>query len=56
VKAAFGYDDFAGCVRRARRGRDDGSDLTGILATSVINPIFGAGKATGTPEGNLVSC
>ena len=26
--------------------------MTGIFATSMINPIFGAGKATGLLEGN----
>ena len=29
-----------------------GALLTGIFATSAINPIFGAGKATGFLEGN----
>jgi Amt family ammonium transporter len=29
-----------------------GAILTGVFATSVVNPIFGAGKATGLLEGN----
>ena len=29
-----------------------GAMLTGIFANSAINPIFGAGKATGLLEGN----
>jgi Amt family ammonium transporter len=29
-----------------------GALLTGVFATSAINPIFGAGKATGLLEGN----
>ena len=29
-----------------------GALLTGVFANSVINPIFGAGKATGVLEGN----
>ena len=37
------------CMARAERL---GAVLTGLFANSVINPIFGAGKATGFFEGN----
>ena len=29
-----------------------GAILTGVFANSIVNPIFGAGKATGLLEGN----
>ncbi len=38
-----------GCTGRAGTL---GAILTGFFASSVVNPIFGAGKATGFFEGN----
>jgi ammonium transporter, Amt family len=52
VKAAFGYDDSLDAFGVHGAGGTMGAILTGIFATSVINPIFGAGKATGLLEGN----
>ena len=52
VKAAFGYDDSLDAFGVHGAGGTMGALLTGIFASSVINPIFGAGKPTGLLEGN----
>jgi Amt family ammonium transporter len=52
VKAAFGYDDSLDAFGVHGAGGTMGAVLTGVFANSVINPIFGAGKATGLIEGN----
>ncbi len=52
VKAAFGYDDSLDAFGVHGAGGTIGALLTGIFASSAINPIFGAGKATGLLEGN----
>jgi ammonium transporter, Amt family len=52
VKAWFGYDDSLDAFGVHGAGGTVGAILTGIFANSVINPIFGGGKATGLLEGN----
>ncbi len=52
VKAAFGYDDSLDAFGVHGAGGTMGALLTGIFANSLINPIFGANKATGVLEGN----
>jgi len=52
VKAWFGYDDSLDAFGVHGAGGTIGAILTGIFATSAINPIFGAGKPTGLLEGN----
>ena len=52
VKAAFGYDDSLDAFGVHGAGGTLGAILTGVFATSAVNPIFGAGKATGLIEGN----
>jgi Amt family ammonium transporter len=52
VKAWFGYDDSLDAFGVHGAGGTIGALLTGVFANSVINPIFGAGKATGLLEGN----
>jgi ammonium transporter, Amt family len=52
VKGIFGYDDSLDAFGVHGAGGTIGAILTGIFANSVINPIFGAGKATGVLEGN----
>ncbi len=52
VKAIFGYDDSLDAFGVHGAGGTIGALLTGIFASSAINPIFGAGKATGLLEGN----
>src|SRR5580698_3594283 len=52
VKAWFGYDDSLDAFGVHGAGGTMGAILTGVFATSVVNPIFGAGKATGLFEGN----
>lgn len=52
VKALFGYDDSLDAFGVHGAGGTLGAILTGIFANSTINPIFGAGKATGLLEGN----
>jgi len=52
VKAVFGYDDSLDAFGVHGAGGTLGAILTGIFANSAINPIFGAGKATGLLEGN----
>lgn len=52
VKAAFGYDDSLDAFGVHGAGGTLGALLTGVFASSTINPIFGAGKPTGFLEGN----
>jgi Amt family ammonium transporter len=52
VKNLFGYDDSLDAFGVHGAGGTLGAILTGFFANSVINPIFGAGKATGFFEGN----
>jgi ammonium transporter, Amt family len=52
VKGLFGYDDSLDAFGVHGAGGTTGALLTGIFANSAINPIFGAGKATGLLEGN----
>ena len=52
VKAIFGYDDSLDAFGVHGAGGTMGAILTGLFANSAINPIFGAGKATGALEGN----
>src|SRR3984885_10438607 len=52
VKNIFGYDDSLDAFGVHGAGGTLGAILTGFFASSVINPIFGAGKATGFFEGN----
>jgi len=53
VKSWFGYDDSLDAFGVHGAGGTIGALLTGLFANSVINPIFGAGKATGVLEGNF---
>jgi Amt family ammonium transporter len=53
VKVLFGYDDSLDAFGVHGAGGTIGAILTGIFANSAINPIFGAGKATGLLEGNV---
>lgn len=52
VKAIFGYDDSLDAFGVHGAGGTLGALLTGVFANSAVNPIFGAGKATGFLEGN----
>jgi Amt family ammonium transporter len=52
VKSLFGYDDSLDAFGVHGAGGTIGAILTGIFASSTINPIFGAGKPTGAFEGN----
>jgi ammonium transporter, Amt family len=52
VKSIFGYDDSLDAFGVHGAGGTMGALLTGIFASSAINPIFGAGKAIGLLEGN----
>ncbi len=52
VKNVFGYDDSLDAFGVHGAGGTMGAILTGFFANSVVNPIFGAGKATGFFEGN----
>jgi Amt family ammonium transporter len=52
VKSFFGYDDSLDAFGVHGAGGTIGALLTGLFARSVINPVFGAGKATGLLEGN----
>ena len=52
VKAVFGYDDSLDAFGVHGAGGTIGALLTGVFASSAINPIFGAGKPTGMLEGN----
>ena len=55
VKNLFGYDDSLDAFGVHGAGGTIGAILTGLFANSAINPIFGAGKATGVFEGNPTS-
>jgi len=52
VKSWFGYDDSLDAFGVHGAGGTIGAILTGVFATRAINPIFGAGKATGGIDGN----
>jgi len=52
VKSLFGYDDSLDAFGVHGAGGTIGAILTGVFASSAINPVFGAGKATGGIEGN----
>jgi Amt family ammonium transporter len=52
VKSLFGYDDSLDAFGVHGAGGTIGAVLTGIFASSTINPILGAGKPTGAVEGN----
>jgi Amt family ammonium transporter len=52
VKTWLGYDDSLDAFGVHGAGGTLGALLTGFFANSAINPIFGAGKATGLFEGN----
>ncbi len=52
VKQMFGYDDSLDAFGVHGAGGTLGAIMTGVFANSAINPIFGAGKATGALEGN----
>ena len=52
VKAKFGYDDTLDAFGVHGAGGTLGAILTGVFAVSAVNPVFGAGKATGLVEGN----
>jgi Amt family ammonium transporter len=52
VKAWFGYDDSLDAFGVHGAGGTMGAILTGVFASRAINPIFGAGKATGLLDGN----
>ena len=52
VKNLFGYDDSLDAFGVHGAGGTIGAILTGMFANSAINPLLGAGKATGFFEGN----
>ncbi|HSU20150.1 MAG TPA: ammonium transporter [Acidobacteriaceae bacterium] len=52
VKNIFGYDDSLDAFGVHGSGGTLGAVLTGVFATSAVNPVFGAGKPTGFFEGN----
>ena len=52
VKKIFGYDDSLDAFGVHGADGTIGAILTGIFASSAINPIFGAGKGTGAVDGN----
>jgi Amt family ammonium transporter len=52
VKSWFGYDDSLDAFGVHGAGGTIGAILTGIFASSTINPIYGAGKPTGAIDGN----
>src|SRR5580692_7463907 len=52
VKSLFGYDDSLDAFGVHGAGGTIGALLTGVFASSVINPVYGAGKPTGGLEGN----
>src|ERR1700728_4563473 len=52
VKSRFGYDDSLDAFGVHGAGGTIGALLTGVFASSAINPIYGNGKATGLLEGN----
>ena len=52
VKSWFGYDDSLDAFGVHGAGGTIGAILTGVFASSAINPVYGAGKPTGAIEGN----
>jgi len=52
VKSAFGYDDSLDAFGVHGAGGTLGAIMTGVLATSVINPIFGKNVPTGGVDGH----
>ncbi|MDE3202078.1 MAG: ammonium transporter [Acidobacteriota bacterium] len=52
VKAKFSYDDSLDAFGVHGAGGTLGALLTGLFATRLINPIFGAGAPTGAMDGN----
>ena len=52
VKIWFGYDDSLDAFGVHGAGGTIGAVLTGVFASSAVNPVFGAGKGTGLIEGN----
>ncbi len=52
VKSWFGYDDSLDAFGVHGAGGTIGAVLTGLFASSAINPIFGNGKPTGAIDGN----
>jgi Amt family ammonium transporter len=52
VKGWFGYDDSLDAFGVHGAGGSIGAILTGVFASSAINPVFGNGKPTGWIEGN----
>ncbi|HEX4036594.1 MAG TPA: ammonium transporter [Acidobacteriaceae bacterium] len=52
VKGFFGYDDSLDAFGVHGAGGTIGAILTGVFASSAINPIYGAGKPTGWIDGN----
>ena len=52
VKIWFGYDDSLDAFGVHGAGGTIGAILTGVFASSAVNPVFGAGKGTGLIEGN----
>jgi Amt family ammonium transporter len=52
VKAIFGYDDALDAFGVHGAGGTIGALLTGVFAQSIINPIFGEGKAVGWLDGH----
>jgi Amt family ammonium transporter len=52
VKAWFGYDDSLDAFGVHGAGGTLGALLTGLFATKLINPAFGANVATGAVDGH----
>jgi len=52
VKAVFGYDDSLDAFGVHGSGGTLGAILTGVFATTAINPIFGKGTPTGGADGH----
>jgi ammonium transporter, Amt family len=52
IKAIFGYDDALDAFGVHGAGGTIGALLTGVFASQVVNPIFGAGKAVGGSDGH----
>jgi Amt family ammonium transporter len=52
MKAIFGYDDALDAFGVHGAGGTIGALLTGVFASQVVNPIFGAGKAVGGVDGH----
>jgi Amt family ammonium transporter len=52
VKSWFGYDDSLDAFGVHGAGGTIGAILTGVFASSAINPIYGAAKPTGAIDGN----